>query len=420
MGGRDGTDELQESWAGPGDDELQRVQDVWDAQARADPLWAVLSDPQRLGRRWDLHGFMATGEAHVSGALARYAALGGTFPDRHRALDFGCGVGRLAQALADRFDSVLGLDISPTMVEVAGRLNRHGSRVRYQLNGSTRLAGIASGSVTLVFCHITLQHVPSDLARAYLVEFLRVVEPGGGVIVQVPSHYAESYLPVDRDDLPVAVDDRHATVDLPEHPGVLPAGASVEVAVELTNASDGAWTQSAIHPLHVGNHWLRGESEVVAWNDGRARLPGRVRPGESVRIALTIRTPDEPGEYRLAVDVVQEGVCWFADDGPGPAAGAVLDVSVADLPRDDASHAEVGDRYFVSDSGARFDDLVSPEPLEPPDFEMNAIPRADVERYIDEAGATLLGVDERVNEWHSFTYYLRAREDGATASGGLP
>ena len=42
---------------------------------------------------------------------------------RDRALDFGCGVGRLTRALGDRFDAVVGVDISAGMVEQARRLN---------------------------------------------------------------------------------------------------------------------------------------------------------------------------------------------------------------------------------------------------------------------------------------------------------
>jgi len=401
----------------PDDQELRRVQDVWDAQAQADPLWAVLSDPERAGRRWDLDGFLATGVEHVTNALTRCEELGGTFPDRNLALDFGSGVGRLSQALAEHFDNVVGLDISPTMVAVAGRLNRHGPRVRYQLNESTRLAGIDTGSVTLVFSHITLQHVPSDVARAYLLEFLRVVEPGGVVIVQVPSHYAESYLSADRDDLPVAVEDQLASIRFVADPGVLTAGEQAEVVVEVTNTGQRDWLQSGTHPLNVGNHWHRGESEV-AWNDGRARLPGRVRPGEPVQVVLTVRAPDTPGDYRLTVDVLQEGICWFASDAPVPRTGAVLDVTVVDAPGRVASAAGDGndDGYFATATGLRFDDLVSPEPVEAPQFEMNAIPRADVERYIDEAGATLLGTDEWVNEWHSFTYYIQAATDGGATT----
>ena len=358
MDGRQTADQISTVASTPEEGELQRVQEVWDAQAQSDPLWAVLSQPGQLGRRWDLDAFMATGTKHVAEQLQRCEEIGGTFPDRHLALDFGSGVGRLSQALGDHFDRVLGLDISPTMVAVARRLNGHGSRVLYRLNESNRLDGIDTGSVTLMYSHIPLQHVPSDLARSYLGEFLRVVKPGGIVIVQVPSHYADSYLPADRDDLPVAVEDQRVSIGFPVHPGVLATGQTVEVEVDVTNASGRTWMQSATHPLLIGNRWHRGESDVVAWNDGRARLPGRLGPGETVRLSLGICTPAEAGHYFLSVDVVQEGVCWFADRGPETGGAAMIELSVLDVPRAPAPDGGTNAGYFAGavawiEAGAR-------------------------------------------------------------------
>ena len=394
----------------PDSDELRRVQEVWDAHAQADPLWAVLSDPDRLGRRWDLDAFMATGVEHVSTALSRCEELGGTFPDRDRALDFGSGVGRLSQALGDHFDSVLGLDISPTMVSVANRLNRHGSRVSFRLNESSRLEGVETDSMTLVFSHITLQHVPSDLARAYLGEFLRVVKPGGIIIAQVLSHYSDSYLPGDRDDLPVAPEDRRVSIRPPVLPGPLVVGRTVELEVDVTNASKETWTQSATHPIHLGNHWLDREGGIAIWDDARARLPGRMMPGESARISIGVTAPETPDRYVLALNIVQEGASWFGAAASDADGGGFLEVSVLaspDAAPDAASAGADGGGYFGS-AGVSFADLVTAEPLSPPQFEMNAIPRSEVEQRIADAGATLLGIDEWVSEWHSFTYYVQA------------
>jgi SAM-dependent methyltransferase len=391
----------------PQHDELRRVQEVWDAQAQADPLWAVLSEPDRLGRRWDLDAFMATGLEHVSAALRRCEELGGTFPDRDLALDFGSGVGRLSQALGDHFDSVLGLDISPTMISVASRLNRHGSRVSFRLNESNRLEGVETDSVTLIFSHITLQHVPSDLAMSYLGEFLRVVKPGGIIIAQLPSHYSTSYLPADRDDLPVAIEDRSVSIAFPVHPGPLLAGQTLELEVDVTNASEETWTQSATHPLHLGNHWLDSERGTVAWDDSRARLPGRMHPREAVRITLSITAPVKPGTYFLSADIAQEGAFWFGDSASEPDEGALLELSVVVDPGIAVPQGD-GDAAYFGSPETNFADLVSVEPLTPPLFEMNAVPRDEVEERIAEAGATLLGVDEWVNEWHSFTYYVQA------------
>jgi 2-polyprenyl-3-methyl-5-hydroxy-6-metoxy-1,4-benzoquinol methylase len=51
-----------------------------------------------------------------------------------RALDFGCGVGRLTQALATHYDKVDGVDISWEMINLARRHNQHGDRVKYFAN----------------------------------------------------------------------------------------------------------------------------------------------------------------------------------------------------------------------------------------------------------------------------------------------
>lgn len=382
--------------SGPEQDELRHVQEVWDAQAQADPLWAVLSEPDRLGRRWDLDAFMATGVEHVSAALRRCKELGGTLPDRDLALDFGSGVGRLSQALGDHFDQVLGLDISPTMISVASRLNRHGSRVSFRLNESNRLEGVDTDSITLVFSHITLQHVPSDLAKSYLGEFLRVVKPGGMIIAQLPSHYSTSYLPADRDDLPVAIEDRRVSIEFPSRPGPLLAGQTIELEVEVTNASEATWTQSATHPLHLGNHWFDRDRRTVAWDDGRARLPGRLQPGEAARITLSITAPVHAGTYFLSADIAQEGAFWFGDSASETDELPLLELSVVIDPGTAVPQGD-GDAAYFGTPETSFADLVSVEPLTPPLFEMNAVPRDEVEKRIAQAGATLLG-GRRVGE----------------------
>ncbi len=108
---------------------MSHLQEIWEAQATADPLWAILSEDSKRRRGWDLGSFLATGERFVTDVLDRLAHLG--VEPHGAALDFGCGVGRLTQPLAQRFDHVTGVDISPPMIEAAQRLNRFGDRVTY-------------------------------------------------------------------------------------------------------------------------------------------------------------------------------------------------------------------------------------------------------------------------------------------------
>lgn len=107
-------------------------------------------------------------------------------PSKARALDFGCGVGRLSQPLADNFDEVYGIDISPSMIELARKYNRHGERCRYVLNSSTDLSAFPDRHFNFIYSSITLQHMKPRLAKQYMVEFVRLLAPGGVLVFQLP------------------------------------------------------------------------------------------------------------------------------------------------------------------------------------------------------------------------------------------
>lgn len=161
----------------------------WDKFARTDPLWAIMSSPDKTGNRWQLDEFFATGKTEIAAVLERVTALQPSLP-RRRALDFGCGVGRLTQALAAHFDAVTGVDISTEMLGLARRHSRAGERVTYVHNTRPDLAGFADASFDLVCSLITLQHIPPAPARRYLAEFIRVLAPGGVAVFQLPARLA--------------------------------------------------------------------------------------------------------------------------------------------------------------------------------------------------------------------------------------
>ena len=165
---------------------LSTVQRYWDRQAHADPMWAILTHDQKVGGRWDPEEFFATGVREVDLFMKQAAKWG--VPKSHRAaLDFGCGMGRLTQALAEHFDHVHGVDISPKMIELAREHNRKGPRCEYVCNPAEDLKQFADGSMDMVYSWITLQHVRPRQARRYLSEFLRVLAPGGLLLFQYPS-----------------------------------------------------------------------------------------------------------------------------------------------------------------------------------------------------------------------------------------
>jgi SAM-dependent methyltransferase len=158
--------------------QLEQLRKVWAVLGEEDPLWAVLSRADKRGGRWDVEEFLATGHSEIEGQLALLAGWKLPF-QRRRALDFGCGAGRLTRALAAHFGEAIGVDVSPSMIAKARSLNADLGNLRFIENRTARLEGIADASIDLVYSCMTLQHIPAELALAYVAEFLRVLAPGG-------------------------------------------------------------------------------------------------------------------------------------------------------------------------------------------------------------------------------------------------
>ncbi|HEX9710770.1 MAG TPA: class I SAM-dependent methyltransferase [Candidatus Thermoplasmatota archaeon] len=165
---------------------LKHVRETYEAWGRDDPFHAVLTRPEYLHGAGDPEAFFRTGREEI-GRLMAYLGELGLAVERGRALDFGCGVGRLSQALAEPFDEVIGVDISAPMVAKAAELNRHGERVRYLVNTGDDLALLDDGSFDFAYSSITLQHIPPRYVRRYVAEFFRVLRPGGVAVFQMRS-----------------------------------------------------------------------------------------------------------------------------------------------------------------------------------------------------------------------------------------
>lgn len=168
---------------------MPRIQDqqaLWEKHGQTDPLWAILTDPRYKGRRWDEKAFFATGTKEVGLVLAKAARLGLKPKPKGRALDFGCGVGRLTQALGRRFAQVEGVDISSAMVDAARRYNKLGAKCRYHVNAAPDLGLFPAKRFDFIYTSIVLQHIPPALMRGYLAEFARVLKPGGLLIFNLP------------------------------------------------------------------------------------------------------------------------------------------------------------------------------------------------------------------------------------------
>jgi SAM-dependent methyltransferase len=164
----------------------------WNEYGKSDPLWAILTAPDKKGNRWSIDEFLQTGRDEIARVIA-YLDERHLNGRRRHALDFGCGAGRLTHALAPYFDQVTGVDIAASMIDIARRLHASVGGVDFRVNTSDKLESIESDSIDLVYTRLVLQHMPPRYVRGYLAEFVRVLGPGGVLVFQLPG---ENALPV--------------------------------------------------------------------------------------------------------------------------------------------------------------------------------------------------------------------------------
>jgi ubiquinone/menaquinone biosynthesis C-methylase UbiE len=165
---------------------LQKLQRNWEGLAQADPLWAICSDPEKRNGQWGREELFATGRNEIKVVLAHIAELG-LDPDWNvPALDFGCGVGRLTQALAAYFPECWGVDISPTMISLAKEYSQDLPRCRFLLNEHDQLESLQDNYFGFIYTSIVLQHIAEQYSRGYITELVRVLKPGGVLIFQLP------------------------------------------------------------------------------------------------------------------------------------------------------------------------------------------------------------------------------------------
>src|SRR4051812_21440992 len=252
---------------------LSELQSNWDSFARLDPFWAILTDPRKRGNRWNPVEFFNTGREEVGELVDQASRLG--VPRRWAsALDFGCGVGRLTQALADHVEQVIGLDVAPSMIELARQYNVHGVRCRYEVNARADLAQFRDGAFDIVYTGRVLQHVEPRYAESYIAEFTRVLAPGGYLSFDVPSEHGVF---ADDDGLqPRQPSAYRSSITVVEAPLRLSPGEQRLVLLEVRHSGNGEWRGAR---LNAGNHWTLGDS-VIIQDDGRAPIVQPWLPGE--------------------------------------------------------------------------------------------------------------------------------------------
>jgi SAM-dependent methyltransferase len=394
-------------------DDIQALKDFWEKHANRDPMWAILADPSKKDRKWNVRDFFETGQKEISILLFYLESLKIDF-GRGQALDFGCGIGRLTQALAAYFDRVAGVDISETMIRLANLYNRFPARVRYVCNPHDHLKAFADHEFDFIYTTIVLQHLCPELVFKYFEEFRRVLGLGGLLIFQLPSHLREQAI-LGASAAPASDDVYQSSLRLESIPAS-PRTPSTEIKLQVyvKNASRHDWVQVEAAPIRLGNHWLSGDGKnMLVQDDGRADLPPVIRAGEEIPVSLTVKTPLRDGDYRCELDLAHEGIYWFKDKG-----ALTMSFPLQVRSGKGESRTEPSARY-AGTLPADSRDFVLPEdiyrhlradPEEPGDFPMNGIPKDQVVDFFQSRGDAIIRIEDDEHggkEWIGFRYFVR-------------
>jgi SAM-dependent methyltransferase len=155
----------------------RRMRSDWNRRAWFDPRYYVALG--RSNQSWE--EFLGGADDLALGLqkeLPRIASA--TAPAARRALEIGCGPGRLMLPLSRHFHEIHGVDVSPRMVRLA-RQNLAGiSRAHVCTADGISLSNFEDDSFDFVYSYAVFQHIPSrDVVFNYLRETRRVLRSGG-------------------------------------------------------------------------------------------------------------------------------------------------------------------------------------------------------------------------------------------------
>ncbi|MBR7621761.1 class I SAM-dependent methyltransferase [Phenylobacterium sp. 20VBR1] len=148
----------------------------WQELGATQPYWGVLTHPSyRTENLTDdaLAQFFGSGVDHVDRLVAQFQRLYGVAP-QGRALDFGCGAGRLTEAMAAYAGETIGYDISPGMLNEARKRGV-----------ATYVGELPAGPFGWINSFIVLQHIPPERGMALIEDLLERLSPGGLLSLQL-------------------------------------------------------------------------------------------------------------------------------------------------------------------------------------------------------------------------------------------
>ena len=155
----------------------EQMREDWNRRAKEDAHYYVA-----FGRHeQDEEEFLSTASDVLRG-LEREMKRGlpGTNPRARRALEIGCGPGRLMKPLSRIFGEIHGVDVSDEMIALATERLKPIPHAHPHVGSGADLRLFADDSFDFIYSYAVFQHIPSkEVVFSYLADAARVLKPGG-------------------------------------------------------------------------------------------------------------------------------------------------------------------------------------------------------------------------------------------------
>lgn len=201
----------------------------WRKISRKQPYWGVISTNRFLGKVLkgrDAGVFFESGQSYLDNVLDLTRALLDPKFEIKRALDFGCGVGRLAIAIAKTAkDEVVGVDVSPEMLRLCAEHAREAGVANLTLVESDDELSAVKGKFNFINSYLVLQHIPPKRGIAIIQNLLSKAENNGVVSLQLTYARAKKVLVHEQGREGYYRRDGGAIVELSPRPDLRPEGS---------------------------------------------------------------------------------------------------------------------------------------------------------------------------------------------------
>jgi SAM-dependent methyltransferase len=181
---------------------LSHVEGVWQGLGEERPYWSVLTgyEAEKFDAR-SKEKFYASGRPQVELFDLALTRAGVDRKSLHTCFELGCGVGRVTTWLADRFENVIGADISPPHIALAREAAKERGKNNIEFLHVAKMSVLENlPSFDAFFSVISLQHSPPPVMSFVLANILKRLSAGGVGYFQIPTQLlnykfnAEAYL----------------------------------------------------------------------------------------------------------------------------------------------------------------------------------------------------------------------------------